>query len=171
MPRHTGTLDGVADAVDVTPYSWEDRESVLALAPRLCAGVASWRAPDAVRPAVREWVEKSIDAAGDDQGVFVARIDGEVVGMVAVTEQRHWSGDRDAYVGELVTAEWMEGHGVGRALLARAEQWARDRGLERITLETGAANIRARTFYERHGYRDEEVRLTRILASGLTGKG
>jgi ribosomal protein S18 acetylase RimI-like enzyme len=93
----------------------------------------------------------------------VARLGGEIVGMVAVTEQRHWSGVLDAYVGELATAAHLEGRGIGRALLAAAESWASARGLARITLETGAANERARGFYGALGYRDEEVRLTRIL--------
>lgn len=61
--------------------------------------------------------------------------------------QRHWTGDLDAYVGELATAEHLEGRGIGRALLARAEEWARGRGLDRITLDAGAANTHARGFY------------------------
>jgi ribosomal protein S18 acetylase RimI-like enzyme len=152
-------------SVDITAYSPDDRAAVTGLAPRLRSGVASWRPRDGVLLAVHQWVEESLDAAGDDHGVFVARVDGEVVGLVAVSEQRHWSGQRDAYIGELVTGQRVEGRGVGRALLARAEQWARDRGLDRITLETGAANSRARDFYERQGYQDEEVRLTRILSA------
>jgi ribosomal protein S18 acetylase RimI-like enzyme len=151
--------------VTVTPYHSDDRDAVLALAPRLCAGVAAWRPVDGVRTAVHEWVAESADATGGDQAVFVAHVDDVVVGMVAVTEQRHWSGDLDAYVGELATAEHLEGRGIGRALLAAAEDWATSRGLGHITLETGAANSRARGFYGALGYLDEEVRLTRILTS------
>jgi ribosomal protein S18 acetylase RimI-like enzyme len=152
-------------SVTVSAYRPDDRKAVLELAPRLSTGVAPWRPADGVRSAVRGWFEESVDSEGDGQAVFVARMDGDVVGMVAVAEQRHWSGDLDAYVGELATAADREGRGIGRALLARAEEWARDRGLERITLETGAANTRARNFYRALGYLDEEVRLTRILPS------
>jgi hypothetical protein len=88
-------------SVTVTPYESRDREAVLALAPRLCTGVAEWRPNDGVRSAVREWFEESVDTADDGQTVFVAHLDDRVVGMVAVSEQRHWSGGRDAYVGEL----------------------------------------------------------------------
>jgi ribosomal protein S18 acetylase RimI-like enzyme len=155
-------------SVTVTAYRPEDRDAVLALASRLCIGVAPWRPAAGVRSAVRDWVEESVDAAGNDQAVFVARVagpGGEVVGMVAVTEQRHWSGVLDAYVGELATAEHLEGRGIGRALLAAAEEWAASRGLAHITLETGAANTRARGFYGALGYVDEEVRLTRVLTT------
>ena len=134
-----------------------------ALAPRMAVGVAAWRPIEGVGSALREWFEESLDARGDEQATFVARVGGEVVGMVAVSEQRHWSGDLDAYVGELATAARHERRGVGRALLDRAEQWARERGLARITLETGAANTGARAFYSALGYLEEEIRLTRML--------
>lgn len=152
-------------SVEVAPYSAADRGAVLALAPRLGVGVAEWRAGDSVETAVRGWVEESISAVDNARAVLVARVDGVVVGVVTVCEQEHWSGQVDAYVGELVTAESFEGRGVGRALLGRAEEWARARGLARVTLETGAGNSRARAFYARQGYQDEEVRLTRVLAT------
>jgi GNAT superfamily N-acetyltransferase len=46
----------------------------------------------------------------------------------------------DAYVGELVIGSAFEGRGAGRALMAAAERWAAERGLSRITLDTGAHN-------------------------------
>jgi GNAT superfamily N-acetyltransferase len=52
---------------------------------------------------------------------------------------------------------------VGRSLVAAAEAWARERGLSRITLETGAANSAARAFYAALGFAEEDVRLTRTL--------
>jgi GNAT superfamily N-acetyltransferase len=44
-----------------------------------------------------------------------------------------------------------------------AEQWARNHGFTRMTLETGAANQAARAFYAALGYQEEEVRLTKTL--------
>ncbi len=82
---------------------------------------------------------------------------------MTVEEKRHWSGDADGYVGELVTAEDMEGLGVGRALMAAAEHWAGERGLGYVTLETGAGNSRGRRFYHHLAYEEEDVRLTKSL--------
>jgi ribosomal protein S18 acetylase RimI-like enzyme len=157
----TRSISSANDHVVVMPYADDDREAVLALAPRLCIGVAPWRPLDGVRSVVGAWFEESVDAAGEGHAVFVARVGGAIVGMVAVWEQRHWSGALDAYIGELATAEDHEGRGIGRALLAAAERWAAARGLEHITLETGSGNTRARGFYRSLGFREEEVRLTR----------
>jgi len=56
-----------------------------------------------------------------------------------------------AHVSELWVAESHRGQGVGSALLAAAEQLARDEGCHRIHLET--RNEGARRLYERTGYR------------------
>ena len=81
----------------IRPFQADDREAVLALAPRLTEGVASWR-------------------------------DG--------------------------------------AAVAAAEQWASERGLTFITLDTGAAKTAARQFYAARGYAEEDLRLTKRLPSG-----
>ncbi|WP_052591493.1 GNAT family N-acetyltransferase [Luteipulveratus mongoliensis] len=64
-----------------------------------------------------------------------------------------------------MVAEHATRLGVGSALIRAAEQWARARGHQRIQLETGAANQGARTFYAALGYEQEEVRISKPLAS------
>ncbi len=136
----------------------------MALAPRLGEGVADWRDPDAVRGAVRTWVAGSLDTAEHaGRAVLVAVAGQELLGLVAVSERRHFSGQLDGYVGELVVAASAVRRGVGSALMAAAEDWARRRGLCLLTLETGAANRAARAFYEALGYAEEDVRLTKSL--------
>jgi GNAT superfamily N-acetyltransferase len=149
----------------VREYDTDDRDALLTLATRLTIGVAPWRDPDAVAKTVRDWVAGSIDSAVQGRGaMFVATQDGTVVGFVSVGERRHFAGAVDAYVGELVTAEGVEGQGIGRALLDRAEAWARERGYPRITLETGARNARARRLYEHLGWELEDVRFSKALS-------
>jgi GNAT superfamily N-acetyltransferase len=148
----------------VRPYTAADREAVLALAPRLTEGVAPWRTAAEVREAVVGWVRGSIDGADDDHGlVLVAEVAGRVAGFVTAVERRHWSGAVDAYIGELVVDAAVEGRGIGRALLDGVRDWARRHGLGAITLETGAANVRARSFYAAAGFAEEDVRLTQVL--------
>jgi ribosomal protein S18 acetylase RimI-like enzyme len=151
-------------AVTTRELEPDNRQAVLGLAERLCIGVASWRDPGLVAAAVRGWVEDSVVAAGNgDSELFVAVTD-RVVGFVSVGQREHFTGEVDAYVGELVVDGSVERQGVGRALMQRAQSWARDRGLTRLTLETGAANRMARVFYAELGYEEEDVRLTRALS-------
>lgn len=151
---------------DIRPAREEDRAALLALSPRLTTGAAPWRDPAKFAAAARGWIESSLASAHEDgHAVLVALLDGHVAGMVSLAERRHFTGDLDAYIGELVTDGAVEGSGAGRALMAAAEKWAAGRGLCRITLETGVRNDRARHFYERAGFEEEEIRLSRAVGS------
>ena len=149
--------------MQIRPYEPGDRDAVLEFAERLTIGVAAWRDAVAVRAAAEAWLRDSIDAIGDDGAVFVAEVGGALGGVVSVTTRRHFTGQADAYVGELAVAEGVERRGVGRALMRRAERWAWTRGLRCVSIETGAANDGARRFYENLGYTVEEVTMTRLL--------
>jgi ribosomal protein S18 acetylase RimI-like enzyme len=149
----------------VRPCGPEDRDAVLDLAERLTIGVAAWRPHDAVLDAVRLWLDASTSQAGDGEA-FVACARDEprtVVGFVSVSSTRHFAGEHDANIGELVVHESVEGQRVGMRLIATAEHWAVDHGYRCITLTTGAANERALGFYHRLGYIDEDVKLTKLL--------
>jgi GNAT superfamily N-acetyltransferase len=129
--------------------------------------VVPWRNPDAVRQAVTGWMRTSVDASQDQAAtVLVAVSDRGVVGVVTVGSRRHFTGELDAYVGELVVADTAARRGVGTLLMRAAERWARDRGFTRVTLETGAANRVARQFYRVLGYLEEDLRLTKTIRSG-----
>jgi GNAT superfamily N-acetyltransferase len=85
--------------------------------------------------------------------------------MASVAELRHWTGELDAYVGELVTARAWERRGVGHALISAVEQWASARGLRCVRIETGAQNRRALEFYRKLAYAEESVSLTKVLGT------
>lgn len=149
--------------IEVRPCRQEDADAVLALAPRLVEGVPPWRDAGRVRTAVNAWVVGSIDHGDSDEPVLVAVVDATVVGFVSARCRDHWTGDREAYVGELIVDRAYERRGVGRALMNAVVAWARQRGLSSVALDTGAANEQARAFYAHLGFREEAVRLTLSL--------
>ena len=142
-----------------------DTGGILDLAPKLAEGVAPWRDQAEALLAGRRWLEESLDAAknGDGAVLLVADTDG-IAGVICVRPSTHFTGERDGYIGELVVADRVSRHGIGRALIAAADAWARDRGLRNLTLHTGALNTNARGFYAALGFVEEEVRLTRPVA-------
>jgi ribosomal protein S18 acetylase RimI-like enzyme len=100
------------------------------------------------------------DTAGHSAGKALSA-DGDVVGVLSIRPSRHFTGEHDGYIGELVVAQYAGRSGIGRSLVAAAEAWARDQGLAHLTLHTGAYNTSARAFYAALGFAEEEVRLTR----------
>lgn len=148
----------------IRPVREEDRRALLELSPRLTIGAAPWRDPARFSAAARGWIESSLASAHEaGHAVLIALLDGRVAGLVSLVERRHFTGEMDAYIGELVTDEALEGRGAGRALITAAERWAAGRGLSRITLDTGAGNSRARRFYEWIGFEEEEIRFSKAV--------
>jgi GNAT superfamily N-acetyltransferase len=150
--------------IRVRPHHPDDRAFVLGLAARLTIGMPPWRDPQRCLAAVQGWITGSIEQHGRTTTVFVAEEEeGQRLGFATVTHETHFTGERQAYIGELATSESAEGAGVGRALVAACEQWAREQGDRVLALATGAANARALGFYHHLGYRDEDVKLIKVL--------
>lgn len=151
--------------IHVRPYLPTDYAFVLSLAPRLTIGMPSWRDPQLCLAAVEGWIKGSIDRHGQGTMVFVAEDDHKQrLGFATVTHETHFTGERQAYIGELATSEAAGGRGVGRALLQACEGWAREQGDRILALATGAANDHALGFYDHFGYRHEDVKLVKLLS-------
>ena len=84
--------------------------------------------------------------------------DGELVGLLDC-----WGGTRrgmrhETTLGISVKAGWR-GQGIGRMMMERALEWARESGVvTRVQLEVLAENVRARKLYEELGFVVEGVR-------------
>ena len=151
-------------AIRVRPYGASDREFVFSLASRLLIGMASWRDSEKSLEAVQNWITNSVEQHGTQTMVFVAENEkGKQVGFASVSHSSHFTCEKQAYIGELAVDESAEDAGIGRALVVACEQWAKSHGYKHIVLETGAANTRARGFYQRLGFLEEDVKLVKRL--------
>ena len=89
-----------------------------------------------------------------DHGLFVVEdAGGGVVGWVHVCGEHLLVSPPYAEVGGLVVDDEARGVGVGRALMAEAERWARERGYREVRVRSGTARTGAHAFYQRIGYR------------------
>ena len=89
-----------------------------------------------------------------DSSVFVAQgEDGRLAGWIHVLERRFLELDRYAEIAGLVVNAGARRSGVGRALIAAAEEWAREHGCVMVRVRSNMKRVEARPFYERMGYR------------------
>ena len=88
----------------------------------------------------------------DQYGVYVAELDGRVVGWIGLYIFRTVETDGHAEISGLVVDESCRSRGIGAALVRAGEAWARDRGCDTITVRTNVTRERAHAFYLREGY-------------------
>lgn len=98
--------------------------------------------------------------------VLVAEADHAVVGWIHAEEQELLeSGERCEILGLIVDAARRR-HGVGRRLVEAVEMWARERGLDRITVRSNIVRAESHPFYARLGY--ERVKTQHAYRKHLT---
>ena len=155
------------DGVTIRRFEDGDATSIRELATRLTEGVAAWRAPDKVLATIQLWIETAIEKSNDDTYVLLVADDSDagVVGFISANVQQHYIDGVDAYIGEIVVHEEHGRRGIGRGLIDAVTEWAGEQGCQRLTLQTGAANSGARTFYESLGFNYEDVSFAREISS------
>ena len=87
---------------------------------------------------------------------FVALDRGTVVGWCDVSPDRHPATAHSGYLGIGLLPEYR-GQGIGRRLISAALRRAKENGLERVHLTVNSSNDRARSLYEKVGFRLEGV--------------
>jgi GNAT superfamily N-acetyltransferase len=119
-------------------------------------------------PAAEEAVRERLRAIGQraDHAVFVAEAEGQVVGWVHVYAITTVESCAHAEIGGLVVDEAHRGRGIGRALMERAEAWARDAGLAAMRLRSNVIRAEAHAFYARIGY--APVKTQKVFEKALT---
>jgi GNAT superfamily N-acetyltransferase len=99
-----------------------------------------------------------------DTEALVAEFDGRVVGFVDMEYRTRLNFERpQAWIPDLVVGEVDRSRGVGSALLARAEELARERGCWGMSLESATWRTDAHRFYLREGWSDSGKAFTKSV--------
>jgi len=87
------------------------------------------------------------------QHFFVAEAAGRIIGWLEVFQPCSVLNRNDAEVGALIVEESARNAGVGRKLMDRAEEWAREHHCTAVYLRSNIVRREAHTFYEGRGYK------------------
>ncbi|MDB4889687.1 MAG: GCN5-related N-acetyltransferase [Gemmatimonadetes bacterium] len=105
-------------------------------------------------PSSVEVLPSRVDAIEREGGaVYVATAaDDRILGLASAARLATLhAGAQVAYITALVTADDARGQGVGRAMVATIEQWARDCGCTRLSVTSAERRADAHAFYPRCG--------------------
>lgn len=88
-----------------------------------------------------------------EHSLLVAETAGRVVGLMHVFARPALENPREAVVQAIVVDEGFRRAGVGRHLMAAAENWGSERGCGSVVLSSNIARAPAHGFYAALGYR------------------
>ncbi len=147
------------DRIGIRPATADDLDVLMALGRRYCEADGHEFHETRTRRAFAGLLAEPRWGA-----VLLAELDGVAIGYAVVTfGYSIESGGVEALLDELYLD--VRGQGLGSIVLARVLAEARSRGAQRLFLETEAANERARAFYRRHRFhQDDSIWLSIDLA-------
>ncbi len=153
MSAVTAISAAKSDAIAIGPISDGDIEAVVRL----------WVDCDLTRP----WNDPRADIAqarrSGSAEILVARAtDGRVLATAMVGDDGH-----RGWLYYVAVAPTLQGSGLGRRIVAAAEDWMRARGIAKSQLIIRATNTKVRGFYEQLGYA-EQPRV--LMARWLDGR-
>jgi GNAT superfamily N-acetyltransferase len=144
----------------------DDDEFILGLCGRFVeCELPPWRKRHECAIGIREDVQRHLEEEPAGSHLFVAEDDdGKRVGFMhlqSVTD--HFTRAQNCHVADLAVTSGHDGKGIGSALLAFAESWAREHRCRHVTLAVFPGNTRAIALYEHHGYGTDVVRMAKLL--------
>ena len=138
VPRDAPALVELAQAIAAEPEGWLITDG-------------EWRSAAEERRYLRT-VRHHPHAA-----VFVAELPEGIVGRLSVARDPHPASEHVADLGLMVAKDHRR-EGIGRALMAAAEDWAREIGVRKLELHVFPYNEAAIALYETLGYEREGLR-------------
>jgi ribosomal protein S18 acetylase RimI-like enzyme len=150
-------------AVDVRSAKEADLHAVLGLFDDLNQMQSGWRVFEP-RPGLRAEMRKRYSAAlaDPDARLLVAVDGGEVVGMAMgyVHRPSLYSDEVALELSSFIVRPSHRRRGIGRALTRAIGIFARERGVERVTLKTFAQNEGALRFWRSLGFETRIIQMT-----------
>lgn len=138
--------------INIRPVTPSDLPFIYTLLPSYAEfGLPPWRDAGAMLE-----TDKVVFATALENGaiIFIAENQAQTpLGFVHLHPgSDHYFKEKPCHISDLIVAPAGRGQGVGKLLMAKAEEWAKNEGYEKLTLNVFAGNGRARKLYEELGF-------------------
>jgi ribosomal protein S18 acetylase RimI-like enzyme len=152
--------------INVRVFQPSDHDFIMSLITRFSdVDLPAWRSRSEVDRTNHMALQKAIHAPEPDSVIFIAEDeDGRRAGFIHLqTQIDYFNGEDHGYISDLAVDRSFEGQGVGRALMNKAEEWARQQGYSLLTLYVFAGNTRAQELYEKNGFQPEVIKYAKMI--------
>lgn len=149
----------------IRPAEPGDAAALVELARAVGSEAGAWLLTNAWRGAADERRYLRAARRSADAAVFVAELDGDLVGRLSVSRDPHPASAHVADLGMMVAAGQRR-RGIGRALLEAAMAWARHAGVRKLELHVFPWNEAALALYASCGFQRVGVRRGHYVRDG-----
>lgn len=141
----------------------DDDDFILGLVPRFVDfPLPDWRRRHECIEGIRDDLLRHLEDQPPNSYLFVAEVDGRPAGFIHLQRSTDFFTHRsNCHISDLAVAPEHEGCGIGQALLAHAEDWARQHKCQLVTLAVFPGNERARDLYDANGYATDLLRMAK----------
>ncbi|PKG81390.1 ribosomal-protein-alanine acetyltransferase [Colwellia sp. 75C3] len=149
----------------IRPATSTDREFIFGLSPRLAeVAVLPWHSDKVVQKMHDDYFAEVFANASSLQATFIAEQNNVPLGFIHTRSRKdEVSGEACGTVPLLGVSQKAQGLGVGKALVAAAEQWAKTQGYRLLHLEVFANNDKAQGFYQNLGFETEILHMIKEI--------
>jgi ribosomal protein S18 acetylase RimI-like enzyme len=150
----------------IRAYKESDKPFIISLALRFMNfELMSWRDPRKMEEAQLRIARESIETLLPGTEIFVAESEqGELLGFLEVAPHHDKLNDTEqGSIVAIAVSPQSEGQGVGKELMAKAEEWAREKGYPQLILHVFHNNHRALSFYKHLNYEIEVAKMVKEL--------
>ncbi|WP_088835174.1 GNAT family N-acetyltransferase [Paenibacillus tyrfis] len=150
----------------IRAYEETDQSFVVGLALRFMDfELMSWRDPKKMAEAQLRIAQESIQSPSPGTEIFVAEDEkGERLGFLEVGPHHDKLNDTEqGSIVAIAVSPQGEGQGVGTRLMAKAEEWAKEKGYGQLILHVFHGNHRAVGLYKHLGYEIEVAKMVKEL--------
>jgi ribosomal protein S18 acetylase RimI-like enzyme len=144
----------------------EDKEFIVSLVSRLTEfELPSWREPKQMNVADEEVLSRVLLTNPPEVAILMAEDNNGVpLGFIHLNiSTDYYTHEKHGHISDIIVAPNGEGRGVGKALMAAGEEWARNNRFRWLTLNVFTHNTRARKLYEKLGYEEDTIKYLKEL--------
>lgn len=153
--------------INIRPFVPSDANFIESLIPRFSEfDLPSWRERGEIDSANFASLKKAMETPEPGSEIFIAEDEmGNRAGFLHLQIQSDYFNDsKIAYISDIAVDSAFEGQGIGRILLDKAEDRAREEGCSLLTLYVFSNNSRARKVYEKLGFKEEVTKYVKPLS-------
>ena len=153
--------------IHLRPFTPSDANFLKSLIPRFSEfDLPAWRMRNEIDNTNLAALKKAMESPEPDSAIFIAEDEASKrAGFLHLQIQiDYFNGSKVAYISDIAVDSSFEGQGIGRILLHKAEDWAREQGCSLLTLYVFSDNSRARKVYEKLGFAEEVTKYVKPIS-------